>query len=422
MKPLNPLKLALLVFLATSLSPADADAQRRSKKEEEPAALYPDATRESPEAIYTQRLSKQIQALQDAYNADGKEEQTIAAAETILASERAQAYDRGIALLLAGSAAIDLEQDDKAIDYLKRAIDENGLPNDNHYSAMLSLASVYINNDRNDEAAELLTRVVTETKTTNPQVYALQGANLYNAGKYAEAIPALKRAIELKTDGEDQQSMNMLLQSYAETGNDAEAITTAEALHRKNPDDKRALMNLATLYGNADQQDKAVALLDDARKRGMLTDANDYQRLYSTYFGMEREKEAAVVIEEGLAKGILPADGKTYAVLAQAHYYSDNVPGAIAAAQKGGPLSSDGELLLFLAQVLGQEDRNAEAKAAGQQALAKGLKSPGEAWMAIARAEYYLENVAAAKTAYREAAKDPSTRSQAEKALAQISR
>lgn len=421
MNSLHPLKLAALVLLVASLSATDVDAARRDKKDE-PAALYPDATRESPEAVYTQRLSKQIQKLQDAYNADGKETETIAAAEAILGNKLAKAYDRGIALLLAGSASIDLGNDDQAIDYLKRAIDENGLPNDNHYSAMLSLASVYINTDRNDEAAVLLQRVIDETKTTKPEVFALQGANLYNAGKYAEAIAPLKRAIELKTDGEDQQSMNMLLSAYAETGNDAAAITTAEALHAKNPDDKRALMNLATLYGNADMQDKAVALLDSARQRGMLTDANDYQRLYSTYFGMQREKEAAVVIEEGLAKNILPADGKTYAVLAQAHYFSDNVPAAIAAAQKGAPLASDGELALFLAQVLGQEDRNAEAKAAGQQALAKGLKNPGEAWMTIARAEYNMENVAAAQAAYREAAKDPSTRSQAQKNLAQISR
>ncbi|TNJ33338.1 tetratricopeptide repeat protein [Arenimonas terrae] len=421
MNSLHPLKLAALVLLVTSMSATDVDAARRDKKEEA-AALYPDATRESPEAVYTQRLSKQIQKLQDAYNADGKEEETIAAAQAILDNKMAKAYDRGIALLLAGSASIDLGNDDQAIDYLKRAIDENGLPNDNHYSAMLSLASVYINTDRNDEAAVLLQRVVDETKTTKPEVFALQGANLYNAGKYAEAIAPLKRAIELKTDGEDQQSMNMLLSAYAETGNDTAAIATAEELHRKNPDDKRALMNLATLYGNADMQDKAVALLDSARQRGMLTDANDYQRLYSTYFGMQREKEAAAVIEEGLAKNILPADGKTYAVLAQAHYFSDNVPAAIAAAQKGAPLASDGELALFLAQVLGQEDRNAEAKAAGQQALAKGLKNPGEAWMTIARAEYNMENVAAAQAAYREAAKDPSTRSQAQKNLAQISR
>lgn len=422
MKALHPLKLAALVFLVASLSATDVDAQRRSKKEEPAPALYPNATRVSPEAVYTPRLLKQNTKLQDAYNADGQEEETIAAAEVVLANEKAGPYDRGIALLLAGSASVDLGKDDQAISYLSRAIEENGLPNDNHYSAMLTLASVYINTDRNDEAAALLDRVVAETKTDNPQVYSLQGANLYNSGKYAESIAPLKKAIELAKDGEDEQSMTMLLSAYAETGNDTAAIATAEQLYQKDPADKRALMNLATLYGNADQKDKAVALLDEARKKGMLTDANDYQRLYGTYFGMEREKEAAQVIEEGIAKGILPEDGKTLAILAQAHYYSDDIPAAIAAAQKGGPLSSDGELSLFLAQVLGQEDRNAESKAAARQALDKGLKNPGEAWMAIARAEYYSDNVAAAQAAYREAAKDPSTRSQAQKALAQISR
>ena len=86
------------------------------------------------------------------------------------------------------------------------------------------------------------------------------------------------------------------------------------------------------------------------------------------------------------------------------------------------PLATDGEPALFLAQILGQEDRNAEAKAAAQQALAKGLKSPGNAWMAIARAEYYSDNIAGAQAAYREASKDPSTKAEAQKALAQISR
>ena len=138
---------------------------------------------------------------------------------------------------------------------------------------------------------------------------------------------------------------------------------------------------------------------------------------------MSREAEAAAVIEDGLAKKILPEDGKTYSALAQAHYFSDNIPGAIAAAQKGAPLATDGELSLFLAQILSQEDdRNAEAKAAGQQALAKGLKKPGEAWMVIARAEYYSDNLQGARNAYREAAKDPATRQQAETELAKLNR
>jgi predicted Zn-dependent protease len=181
------------------------------------------------------------------------------------------------------------------------------------------------------------------------------------------------------------------------------------------------LMNVVTLYSNLDQEAKAVALLDGARQRGLITTADDYKRLYATYFQIQREADAATVIEEGLAKNILPADGETYTFLTQAHYFSENIPAAIAAAQKGAPLAKDGELSLLLAQILNNEDRNAESIAAAKAALAKGIEHPGEAWMVIARAEYYSDNLAGAKAAFAEAAKDPSTRSQAQTELAKLS-
>ncbi len=413
------LTLAALVFLAASLAPGSADAQRREKKEER-ETLYPEATREEPKGGFSSRLAKQITKLQTAYDGEGMEAETIAAADEILANEKAQPYDRAMAELLAGSAAMALGDDAQAEGYLTKAIEENALSNDNHYTAMLSLASVYVNTDQYDKGNALIERVISETKTTNPDVYGLLGASFYNSGKYAEAVAPLKKAIELKAGEPDPQWSQMLMASYAESGQDGEAVKLAEDFQRKNPDDKKALMNLATLYGNMDMQDKAVALLEDARTRGLMTDATDYQRLFGTYYNMGREKDGAAVLEEGLAKGILPADAKNYSLLAQAHYFSDNIPAAIAAAQKAAPLATDGEAALFLAQVLGQEDRNAEAKAAAQQALAKGVKKPGEAWMAIARAEYYSDNIPGATAAYREAAKDPSTREQAQKALAQI--
>ena len=424
MKATHSLKLSSLMLLALCVAAPEAEAQRDSRgaKKEEREAQYPDATREDPKGEFSPRLAKPVTRLQKAYEADGQEDKVIAAAEEIIANDKAKPYDRAMASLLAGTAAIGLEDDARAVTYLTRAIEENALSNDNHYTAMLSLASVHVNASEYDKADLLIARVIAETKTTNPQAYGLQGTSFYNNNKFAQAIPALKRAIELKPDAPDDQWLQMLLACYAETEDKAAAIALGEQLQRKAPNDKRALMMLAGIYSNADQPEKAAALLDSARQKGMLSEAADYQRLVSMYFGMDREKDAASLLEEGLAKGIVPADGKNYSLLAQAHYFSDNIPAAIAAAQKAAPLGTDGEPALFLAQILGQEDRNAEAKAAAQQALAKGLKSPGNAWMAVARAEYYSENVAAAQAAYREAAKDPSTQSEARKALAQISR
>ena len=419
----RPLLLVAAVALAAVLAAPAADAQRRAKEDKDaPKALYPDATREEPEGSFSPRLSKQITKLQEAYAADGQEAETIAAAEAILANEKAKPYDRGMALLLAGSAALNSGDDATAMGYLDKAIAENALSNDNHYTAMLSLASAYLNTEQYDKADPLIARVIAETKTTNPDVYGLQAASFYNNDKYEQAIPALKKAIELRPDKPETQWLQMLMASYAETNRDAEAVALGEDIVKRNPEDKKALLNLATLYANADMQDKAVALLEGARQKGLLTDANDYQRLFGTYYNMDRGKEAAAVLQEGIDKGIMPADAKNYAMLAQAYYFSDDIAGAIAASQKALPLATDGEPALFLAQILGQEDRNAESKAAAQQALAKGVKKPGEAWMVLARSEFYLENQAAAEAAYREAAKDPATREQALKALAQITR
>ncbi|MCX7034317.1 MAG: tetratricopeptide repeat protein [Arenimonas sp.] len=420
----HSLKLASLMLLAFCVAAPEAQAQRdrRGEKKEEPEAQFPDATRVDPKGTFSPRLAKPVTRLQKAYEADGEDEKVIAAAEEIFANDKAKPFDIAMAALLAGTAAINLDDDARAISMLTRAIDANALSNDNHYTAMLSLASVYINAGDYAKADPLIARVIAETKTTNPQVYGLQGASFYNSEKFAEAIAPLKRAIELKPDAPEDQWLQMLLACYAETEDNAAAIALGEELQRKKPDDKRALMMLAGIYSNADQTEKAAALLDSARGRGMLTEASDYQRLVSMYYGMDREKDAAEILEEGMAKGIMPADGKNYSLLAQAHYFSDNIPAAIAAAQKAAPLAADGEAALFLAQILGQEDRNAEAKAAAQQALGKGLKNPGNAWMAIARAEYYSDNIAAAQAAYREAAKDPSTKAEAQKALAQISR
>ncbi|GAB2499612.1 tetratricopeptide repeat protein [Arenimonas alkanexedens] len=421
MKAAHSLKLAALaVFIAASFAASDADAQRR-RGGSEPVALYPDATREAPKGTYSQRLTKQHQKLQALYTEDGKEEEAIAIAEEIIGNDRAKPYDRAIAMMTAAAAAAALDDDARALSYYTRAVAENALSNDNHYTAMINMAALHINAGDYAQADPLLATVIAETSTTNPDIYAMQGTSFYNNEKYAEAIVALKKASELKGAPQSQWTQ-MMLGAYAELGQDDQAIALGEELLARNPDDKSAISNLALLYTNNDQQDKAVALLDGARKRGLLNEPVDYERIFATYYNMEREAEAASVIEEGLAKGVLPQSAKYYTMLGQALYFGDNISGAITAAQKAADLSADGEAGLFLAQILSQEDRNAEALTAARAAIAKGVKKPGDAWMVIARAEYYSDNMAGAKAAYREAAKDPSTRDQAQKALAQISR
>lgn len=414
-------KVLAAAVIAASLSFGDAHAQRGKDKEEE--AAYPNATRESPEAKNTPRLAKDIQKMFDLYNEGEDLEGAIAIAEKLLANDRAKAYDRGIALMIAGNAALGLDDYARAIPYLEKALEENGLPNDNHFATMHTLASVYAQEDQPEKAIALLDRLIAETRSEDPEVYALKAGVHYNAGQYEPTIEAVRKAIELNGGEAENNWQQILMASYNELGRDGEAVALAEQLQARNPDDKRTLLNLASLYAQTDQPEKAAALLDGARAKGMLTEQRDYENLYAIYLNVDgKEGEAAKVIQEGLDKGLLPESARTYTFLAQSLYFSDQIDPAIAAYQKAAPLDKSGDSALALSQILTNEDRNAEAKAAARMALDKGIKSPGEAWMVIARSEYYMDNFAAARAAYAEAAKDPATRDQAQKALAQISR
>lgn len=427
MKIAHLLKLFVAVVLAASFSIGDADAQSRRDRDrdkQEERVDFPNATRQSPPAANSPRLAKDIQKMFDAYNGGEDMEGAIALAEKIIANERAKPYDRAISMMIAGNAALGLDDYPRAIPYLEKALAEDALPNNNHFNTMQTLASVYAQEDMVDEAIAMIARLQTETRSEDPKISALKGAVHYNAGQYAEAITALTKAIEQTTEGEPESNLvQMLMAAYSETGRDAEAVALAEQLQRKSPDDKRAILNLAAMYAQADQGEKAAALLDDARARGLLTDKRDYENLFATYLNLDgREADAAKVIQEGLDKGILPADARTYTFLGQSLYFSDQIDAAIAAYAKGAPLDPTGELDLVLSQVLTNEDRNAEAIAAARKAIEKGVAKRGEAWMVIARSEYYSDNLAAAQNAYREAAKDPATAEAARKALAQISR
>ena len=168
--------------------------------------------------------------------------------------------------------------------------------------------------------------------------------------------------------------------SYAEANQNADAVALAEKLAAKNPADKKAQMNLATVYAQADQMDKAAGVLEKLRASGQLSDEREYRQLYITYANMDgREKDVISVINEGMQKGVLKPDHQTYLALAQSYYYSEQIPQAIENWQKAAPMSKDGETYLNLARVLWQEGRVPEAKQAAQQALAKGVKKPEDA-------------------------------------------
>lgn len=374
----------------------DANAARRGEQKKE-EVLFPDTTRQEPEAKGSPKVQTKLNKLIEAYNKALEQEDEAKAnagyttartlADEIIANGSANAYDKALAAQIASQAALNTDDEAAAEGYLKQAVDANALGNNQHFQLMLQLAQLQLQKDDYTNGFATLDKYLAESKSKRPADFAFKGQYLYQADRFAECIPPLKQAIETSTNPEDKVDnwTQILMVCYQEAGQLAEAVKVAEQLAAKSPNDKRAQMNLASIYLNSEQEAKAAAVLEKLRAAGLMTEEKDYRQLYLTYANMDgKEKDVIAVINEGLQKGVVKPDYQTYLALAQAYYYSEQIPQAIEAWQKAAPLSKDGETYLNLARVLWQEDRIPEAKVAARAALDKGLKKPDDAKKIIA--------------------------------------
>lgn len=358
---LGLLTLAPFAFAQSSMPMTEHErrAQRRAAQgsgqadatAESQPAVYPNATRQQPDAKVSPRLLPKLKKMQERYE---KEDWAgvMADADAIGASAEAGPYDKSFVYSMAGNAAANLDQQAKAADYFAKAIAANGLDNNSHFATMYNLAVIQ-----------------------------------YGEEKYAEALATIDRFLaETKSDKVEHLSFRAGI--LANLGRDAEAAAAYQALLAKNPNDKQLLMNAAAALQGAEKYDQANALLEDAFKRGFLTEERELRVLYVGYLNAQRWDDAQKVIDAGVAKGILqpgPDLARAYQLLAQNAFYEDKIPQAIALYARAAPMLDDGEGYLNLAKVYDYAGKKAEAKEAARQALAKGVKKPEEANRILAR-------------------------------------
>ena len=324
---------------------ARAKQQAKQKAAEPVAAQYPQATRQEPETIATKEGLKKLQEVQKLFEAQDYAN-TIAKANAIAADAASNAYEQAFAHQLAASAAAANGDDASAAREFEKALSANGLDNNNHYTVMFNLAVTQYGLGQNDKALQSLDRFLSETKSDKPEAQTLRGGILMALERYDEAAKLY------------------------------------EALLAAHPDDKSIRMNAVAAYQQANQPDKAVALLAAAQAKGQLTEAREYRALYVSYINADKDKQALAMIDDGIAKGVIqpgPELAKDYMVLGQKAYYASDLATAIQMYGRAAPMAADGEAALNLAKVYAEAGKPAEAKAAAQQALDKGVKDAAAA-------------------------------------------
>ena len=363
---------------------ARREADKKKNAGSNQAQTYPNAERKAPKQAGADAMQKDLARLFSLQEKNDSEDEIIALADQIIGDQKSNAFDKSSAAYLAGGAWQSKSDDGyaKAIEYLEKAVQFNGLHNNSHYQAMLMLAQLHNVEGNHDKALTWIDRFLSETKSEDSKALAIKNQILLGAGKPEQAIGFL------------------------------------EEQAKKNPNDKKLQMNLASAYQSAGQEAKAREAMDRMRKAGLFTESQDYDIAWRMFANSEGgQKQALELIEEGLSKGILEPGYDVYIYQAQTAYADGQTDKAIEAWSKGAPMGKDGQGFLNLSQALVDKERWAEAKTAAQSALDKGVKKPGVAWQVIGLAEAGLGNKSAATAAYREAAKHAETKKWADAML-----
>jgi predicted negative regulator of RcsB-dependent stress response len=414
--PLFKMLAGAALALTIAATPAMAHAHAEKEKKE---SLYPNATRKEPKLDLTS--SKDQKALNeglDAVNA-GDAAKASQILQPIVDSSKSK-YAQ--ALALQGLANVKYNAGDLkgAIALLSQAIDNGVLPNDTYFQLQYELAQFQLADEQYQPAIDTIAKWRSEGKKDTAESHALEGNAYYRLEKYPEAIAAMKQALAM-TDKPQSSWNQILMASYAESGQNDQAAQLAEQQLAANPNDTTALNNAVAVMMQAQKYPEAIALMEKAKAQGALKSEKDYVNLAKLYLitGQNSDdpkpnaKKAVQTLEEGMSKGAVPSSYDNYKLLGDANYVGGNESKAIDAYKKAMPMGKDGEAAIRAGQLLLSQNKYSEARTLIQQGIAKGVQHRGTAYMMLAEAERGLKNKPAAIAAMKQAAQDPDTAAKA---------
>lgn len=416
----------ILACAAFLLGLASTPAMARQTDKAKQSTEYPDTAREAPKLDLTSK--KDQKNLQDGMAAINNGD--MATAETtlqgVLDSSKSK-YAQAVALR--GLALIKYRAGDykATIALLQKALDNGVLPNDDYFAVQYMLAVAQQADGQYQASLDTIKKWRAEGKKETAESYAVEGNDLYRLEKYPEAIAAVKKAQSM-TDKPDPQWNQILMASYSASGQDDQLVQMAQENLAAHPDDPKALETSIQALQQAQKYPEAIKLMEDARAKGQLTGEANYVLLASLYYNQALSSDdtkpmaekAVATLKDGLGKGIMQSSADNEVLLGKAEYLAGNMKAAREAFNKALPLAKDGEPALQIANIELSNGKYGQAKTMINQAISKGVKHMGTAYLVLAEAERGLHNKAAQIAALKKAAQQPESAEHANKLLKKL--
>lgn len=409
------------LLLAVAASPAIA----REKSQPKQDSQYPNATRHEPKNDLTEKDQKKLQTALDELNAKdtAKAQPDLQAIIDSSKSKYAQA------MAMRGLAVIKFNAGDYkgSVALIEQALQKDSLPNDDYFAIEYMLALAQQADKQYQTSLDTIAKWRADGKKETAESYALEGNDYYQLGKYPEAIAAVKKAQSM-TDKPNPQWNQILLASYSASGQSDQAAQLAEKNVNVNPDDPEAMNNAIAILMQAQKYPEAIQLMEKARANGSLKSEENYVNLAKLYFNQAQTdadpqsnaNKAVAVLNEGMSKGVVKDTADNYLLLGEAQNLAGKTTDASKSFDKALPLAKDGEVALQIANMDLENSHYSDARKMAEQAIQKGVKRKGIAYLVLAGSERGMKNKPGQIAALKKAAQEPESAAQAKAQLKKL--
>lgn len=394
----------------------DKDKDKSSSKGKKGENKYPNATRKEPKLDMSSGDQKDLNKAADLIN-ENKNDEAEPLVQKVISNDHASKYAQAFAHQLQAQINWEKDKNAEAIAEYRKAVELDALPNDAHFQVIYQIAQLQIQDEKYADALTTLDQWEKETGATTADELALKANAYYRTDKFQEAIDTMKKAVSM-TDKPNDSWTQILMASYFELNKFDEAAEVVQQQMAKNPNDKKLLNQLATIYIQADKPQQALDLMAKAKSQGLITTGEDYMQLAKLYAAADKYKDAGATIKEGLDKGVLKPSFDVYKLQGDVCTQGEDDACAIDAYTKASPQAKDGNVDYQLGYLLFYSDKSKDAAEALTRAITKGgLKQEGEAYLLRGDAENDLNQAAAATADWQKASGYPSTKQMADQRL-----
>lgn len=402
----------LLAALCVAGLALGAAASAKDKKSDE----YPDATRKDPKVSMSERDQKNLNKATDLVN-EGKGAEAEPMIRKVLDDNKSSKYAQAFAHQLLAQVYWDQDKGEQAISEYKAAIALDALPNDSQFQLVYALAQTQVQEEKYQDALATLGEWEKLTGKQTADELALKANVYYRLDQYQPAIDAMKKAMSM-SDKVNESWTQILMASYFELDQYDEAAKIVQEQLAKDPNNKKLVNQLATIYIQGDKLPQALDVLAKAKSQGLITTGEDYVQLAKLYANAEKPKDAAATMKEGFAKGVIEANYENYKLQGDVCTQAEDDPCAIEGYTKAAPLAKDGNVDYQLGYLLYYGEKSADAVKSLDSAISRGgLRQEGEAYLLRGDAKNDLGQDAAALADWRKAAGYPSTKVMAEQRI-----